>query len=200
VQITDLKKIAPLFSGAIAAGATILAVIVTSFFNLRVARLNIEAQSRQKAVELKLAKLEELFFLFDKWHVNFTNIYLHHLRCYKGKLEFTQVMELIKEQTLLTPGDAQKYRMIMDIHFPSLKVAYASIEEARKRLVPFLSDPKVSKLSVEEFINYQVAFEKACDVFKDHVSSLAHESFGISSNSEVERTCAKSRPIRSLPR
>jgi hypothetical protein len=183
VQITDLKEVAPLFSGAIAAGATILAVIVTSFFNLRVARLNIEALSRQKTVELKLAKLEELFFLFDKWQVNFANIYLLHLRCYKGKLEFTHVMELIKEQTLLAPGDAQKYKMIMDIHFPSLKAAYTSVEEARKHLAPFLSDPKSNKLSTDEFISYQVAFEKACDAFKVHVSSLAHESTGISTNS-----------------
>ena len=187
MEITDLKEIAPFFSGAIAAGATILAVIVTSFFNLRVARLNIEAQSRQKASELRLAKLEELFFLFDKWQVNLTNIYLYHLRCYKGKLEYSQVMELIKEQTLLSPGDAQKYKMIMDIHFPSLKVAYASVEEARKRLVPFLSDPKSNKLTSDEFIDYQVAFEKACDVFKAHVSSVSHESTSISPNPSFKR-------------
>ena len=187
MQITDLKEIAPLFSGAIAAGATILAVIVTSFFNLKVARLNIEAQSRQNAIELKLAKLEELFFLFDKWQVNLTNIYLLHLRCYKGKLEFIQVMELIKEQTLLGPGDAQKYKMIMDIHFPSLKFAYASVEKARRHLAPFLSDPKSSKLSADEFISYQVTFEKACGAFKVHISSLAHEPTSTSSNPSFKR-------------
>lgn len=177
----------PVLTVAITAAATILAVIVTSFFNLRVARFNIDAQHHQKSIELKLLKIEELFFLFDKW-VNFTNIYLLHLRCYKGKLEFMQVMELIKEQTLLAPGDAQKYRMIMDIHFPSLKVAYLPVDEARKLIVPYFSSPSENKLSVQEFVNHQIAFEQACDLFKSKVSLLAHELLGINSKFPSKKT------------
>ena len=178
MQIAELKEIAPLLAGGVAAGATLLAVIVTSLFNLRVARLNIEAQSRQKAKELKLEKLEELFFLFDKWQLNFSNIYLHHLRCYRGRLTFKEVMELVNGATLLAPGEAQKYRMIMDLHFPALSQAYAPVDAARKRLVPFLSDPSVSKLSTQEFESNQVAFEEACEAFKSKVSALAHETLG----------------------
>ncbi len=178
MQIAELKEIVPLLAGGIGAGATLIAVIVTSLFNLRVARLNIEAQSHQKAKELKLAKLEELFFLFDKWQLNISNIYLHHLSCYRGRLTLKQVMELVNELTLLAPGEAQKYRMIMDLHFPSLAQAYAPVEAARKRLVPFLSDPSVSKLSTQEFEIYQVAFEEASKAFKSKVSSLAHEMLG----------------------
>lgn len=84
-------------------------------------------------------------------------------------------MELIKEQPFLAPGEAQKYRMIMDIHFPSLEDAYTPVEEARKQLIPFLSEPSVSKLSIQEFVNHQVVFEQACDVFKIRISSLAHD-------------------------
>lgn len=178
MQIAELKEIAPLLAGGVGAGATLLAVIVTSLFNLRVARLNIEAQSRQKAKELKLEKLEELFFLFDKWQLNFSNIYLLHLRCYRGQLTFKEVMKLVNGLTLLAPGEAQKYGMIMDLHFPSLAQAYVPVEAARKRLVPFLSDPSVSKLSAQEFESYQVAFEEACETFKSKVSSLAHETLG----------------------
>lgn len=176
MQIAELKEIAPLLAGGVGAGATLLAVIVTSLFNLRVARLNIEAQSRQKAKELKLEKLEELFFLFDKWQLNFSNIYLLHLRCYRGRITFKEVMELVNRPTLLAPGEGQKYRVIMDLHFPSLAQAYVPVEAARHHIVPFFSDPSVSKLSAQEFESYQVAFEEACEAFKSKVRSLAHET------------------------
>ena len=175
---TELKEITPLLAGGIGASATLIAVIVTSFFNLRVARLNIEAQSHQKVKELKLEKLEELFFLFDKWQLNFSNIYLFYFRSYRGKLTHSQVIELVKELKLLAPGEAQKYRMIIDIYFPALVQAYVPVEEARKRLVPFLSDPSVSKLSTQEFERHQVAFEEVCKDFKSKISSLAYETLG----------------------
>lgn len=165
-----------LFVSGIAAGATLLAVIVTSTFNIMVARLNISAQSRSKSKELRIAKLEELFFLFDKWQLNFSQIYLLHLRCHRGKLTYREVEELVEKQTLLAPGEAQKYRMIMDLHFPSLTKEYALVEDARKRLVPFLSDPAVAKVTVTDFIERQVAFETASDAFKSKMSALARDT------------------------
>lgn len=169
---------APFLVGMVAAGATLLAVVVTSLFNIMIAKINIEAQSRQKNKEKRLEKLEELFFLFDKWRLNFSSIYLHHLCCYKGNLTYNQVMELSKELRLLAPGEAQKYRMVMELYFPSLIQEYVSVEAARKHLVPFLSDPQISKLSVQEFESYQVAFEEACETFKSKISALAHETLG----------------------
>jgi hypothetical protein len=173
MQLSDVKDIAPILSGAIGALATLLAVAVTGFFSFRVTRLNLEEQRRQRSEEKKLEKLEELFLLFDKWQINFSNIYLHHFRCYKGLLKFDEVMELVKSPTLLSPGDAQKYKMLLEVHFPPLREAYAPVEEARKKIVPFLSDPKVSKLSVQDFANAQVAFEKASEDFKSCISALA---------------------------
>lgn len=178
MQITELKEFAPLLAGAIAAGATILAVMVTSVFNLRVARLNIEAQSRQKAKELKVEKLEELYFLFDKWQLHLSSIYLHHLRCYRGKLQFNDVLDLVNKLTTLAPGEAQKYKMIMMVHFPSLASAYEAVEAARNRLVPFLTDPLESKLSAQDFEKCQFFFEEACEIFKSKVSYLAHTTIG----------------------
>lgn len=176
MQIIDLKEISALLAAALAALATLLAVSVTSFFNLKVAKINIEAQSRQKAKELKLQKLEELFFLFDKWQVNFSNVYLCHLRCYKGRLNFNEVLDHVNELSLLAPGDAQRYRMLMEIHFPSLVIEYTEVELARRRIVPFLDDPRESKLDVGEFEHLQVVFEQASDSFKAKISSLAHKT------------------------
>ena len=178
MQIAELKEIAPLLAGVIAAGATLLAVIVTSSFNIRVARLNIEAQSRQKMRELKIQKIEELFLLFDKWQVDFSNIYLIHLRCYVGKLTYKEVMELFNKNPLLAPGEAQKYRMIMELHFPQIAKEYELVEAARKRLAPFLTDPETSRLSSKEFKDHQVAFENECVIFKAKVSAFARETIG----------------------
>lgn len=165
-----------LLVSGIAAGATLLAVVVTSVFNIMVARLNINAQSRLRAKEVRIAKLEELFLLFDKWELNLSQVYLHHLRCYKGKLTFREVMDLVNKLDILAPGDAQKYRMIMDLHFPSLTNEYTQIEDARQHLIPFLSDPAVTKLNAADFVKRQVEFESACDLFKSKISALAHEA------------------------
>ena len=174
----DIKDIAPILSGAIGALATLLAVAVTSVFNFRVAKLNFDEQRRQKLAERKLEKLEELFFLFDKWQINFSNVYLCHLRCYMGKLSFRDVMDTVNGFTLLAPGEAQKYKMIIDIHFPSLRAAYSPVEAARQKIIPFLSDPSESKLNAQEFVNTQVAFEEACVEFKSCISSLVQTSHG----------------------
>lgn len=173
---SDLKDIAPILSGAIGAVATLLAVVVTSFFNFKVAKLNLDEHRRHRSEELKLEKLEELFLLFDRWQLNFSSVYLCHLRCFRGKLQFNEVLETVKDFNFLTPGDAQKYKMIMEVHFPALKAAYAPVEEARARIAPFLSDPVVTKLTAKDFESAQVAFEKACEEFKSCISSLAHES------------------------
>jgi len=176
VQIAELKEIAPLLAGVIAAGATLIAVIVTSSFNIRVARLNIEAQGRQKSREIRIQKFEELFLLFDKWQLNLSNISLIYYRCYLGKITYKEAMELTSNNTFLAPGEAQKYRMVMELHFPSLAKEYELVDRARKNLVPFLSDPQISKLSPKDFESSQVVFESECGIFKSKISKLAHET------------------------
>ncbi len=174
MEIVDIREITPLLTGVITATAAILAVVVTSFFNLRVARINIEAQIEQKTKDLKLEKLEELYLLFDKWQQNISKIYFIYLRCYRGALRFQDTHTLINQSNTLPPGDAQKYKMIIMLHFPSLAHAYEPVEAGRKSLVPFLSDPSKSKLSISDFEESQRIFEKACETFKSELSSLAH--------------------------
>jgi hypothetical protein len=173
LQINDLIEIGPLLGAAIGATATLLGVSANSLFNLWLAKLNIEAQSRQKERELTLQKLEELFFLFAKWHIQLSTIYLTHLRCYRGQLRYEDVLDLTKSQGVLAPGEAQKYMMLINIYFPLLQVAYTPVEAARKNLSPFLSDPKVNRRSYQDFEAHQVAFERACEDFKKSISSTA---------------------------
>jgi hypothetical protein len=176
LEIIELKEVAPLITGITVAVATLLAVVITSVFNLKVARFNAEAQSKQKTRELTLERIEELFFLFDKWQLNLSIIYLNHLSCYNGKFSFNQVIELNSTQTLLAPGEAQKYKMIMTLHFPSLEIDYESVENSRSLLTPFLSNPSERKLTADDFEKSQIIFEKACDSFKLKVSALAQST------------------------
>lgn len=174
MQITEIKEIASQLNGLIPAFTAIIAVIVTSFFNIKSTKLNINFQEKQKNKELKTLKLEELFYLFEKWQINFSHVYLLHLRCYRGLLEFEQTHIIIKDLNVLAPGDAQKYKVIMAIHFPSLENEYEPVEAARKLIVPFLSDPKISRLSAQDFERFQILFENSCSVFKSKITSLAH--------------------------
>jgi hypothetical protein len=156
--------------------ASLLGVGLGGFINFKVAKLNVGEQRRQRAEELRLEKLEELYFLFDKWQINFSNVYLSHLRCYNGRMSFAEVVQFTNERanTLLAPGEAQKYKMLLDVHFPALEQAHARVEDARANIVPFLADPSVSRLSAQAFVAAQKTFEAACDEFKSRAASLGH--------------------------
>jgi len=170
VACTDFKDIAIVLSSAIAAIATLSGVAITNFFNHRLARFNLESQNMQKDKERKLEKIEEIYFLYEKWEVAFSNIYLINFRCYVGKLNYLQVMELVKAQNSLLPGDAQKIKMLLNVHFPILTEAYKEVNEARGKIAPFLSDPAESKLSAKDFLAAQQNFEEVSAKFKTRIS------------------------------
>ncbi|HHQ4631457.1 TPA: hypothetical protein ACSPZ6_002808, partial [Aeromonas hydrophila] len=90
----EIKDITIIISGLITAVSTLLAVVITNLFNLKLSKSNSETQAKQKYAEQRIIKIEETYLLFEKWEVNFSNIYLHHLRCYSGKLNYNQVLEL----------------------------------------------------------------------------------------------------------
>ncbi|NER63552.1 hypothetical protein G3436_06125 [Pseudomonas sp. MAFF212427] len=71
MTIADIKEISTLIAAAVAAGATLIAVLLTSLFNFKTAKLNNQTQNRQKTKELKLERIEELYLLFDKWQIKF---------------------------------------------------------------------------------------------------------------------------------
>ncbi|WP_141758610.1 hypothetical protein [Duganella sp. HH105] len=144
-EIQQYKELSPIFAAAIGAGATLLGVTVTSIFNAFATSRAVKNQRRQKDKELKLEKMEELFFLFDKWQIHYSTVYLDHLRCHLGKLKYIDVMESTKKQNLLAPGEAQKYKMLLELYFPILAPSYTHVEAGRRAITPFLCDPEVKK-------------------------------------------------------
>lgn len=167
----------PLITTAIAAGATLLAVVIANRHNLRIARLNNDSQSRRSATELRLAKLEELYTLFDQWQLALINIYLTHLRCFVGKLTFNQAQDAVLRNVKLNNGEAQRYLMLLDLYFPTLRAEYTPIEEARAKLSPFLDDPSKTRLRADDFVELQKEFEDAAKRFKRSLCSFAKVTF-----------------------
>ena len=172
----EIKDIAIIIGGAITAISTLCAVLITSRFNLKLVKINIDAQAQQKNEERKIQKIEDMYLLFEKWETNFSNIYLMHLRCYCGKLDYKSVMELTKDSAMFAPGDFQKLKMLMNVHFPEIASEHKKVDDARRKIAPFLSDPKESKLNPKDFVKLQEDFETVCATFKMQISNLANKA------------------------
>lgn len=171
----EIKDVAIIIGGAITAISTLFAVLITSRFNLKLAKINLNAQTQEKNRDRKIQKVEDMYLLFEKWETNFSTIYIMHLRCYFGKLEYQSVIDLTKDSTMLAPGDFQKFNMLMNVHFPEIISEYKKVEDARETMAPFLSDPKKSKLNPEDFIKKQENFKSVCTTFKTQISQLINE-------------------------
>ncbi|MFP3458513.1 hypothetical protein R0J89_19890, partial [Psychrobacter sp. SIMBA_152] len=75
--------------------------------------------------------MEDIYLLFEKWEANFSAIYIMHLRCYFGKLDYQSVIDLTKDSKMLAPGDIQRFKMLMNIYFPEIISEYKKVEDAR---------------------------------------------------------------------
>ncbi|MDQ4628688.1 hypothetical protein [Janthinobacterium lividum] len=171
----DLKDVAIIISGLITAISTITAMIVTSRYNLKIAKANIENQNKQKEYELKIQRIEDFYYLYEKWEMGYQLIYLDFLRCYFGKKDFKQVMEAPEELNKLLPGELQKIQMLLNIHFPELLIHHSKVNAARKLITPFLTDPNSSGLKKEDFFRLQESFEKVSRDFKNETAKIAQK-------------------------
>lgn len=176
MQPSDLNLTA-VYAAAVSAAAALIGVIVASLFATRTARLNHREQRAHRMDERRLDRLEELHMLFDRWEMNFSQIYLLHLRYFKGKLSFVQVMDLVKELDVLGKEDLQRMNMILAMYAEPLSKDYQQVQEARKRIVPFLAESAPSSLSEAAFIGAQEHFERTAEDFKLLIAQLAKAGF-----------------------
>ena len=76
---------------------------------------------------------------------------------------------------MFAPGDFQKLQMLMNVHFSEIASEHKKVDDARRKIVPFLSDPQESKLNPKDFVKSQEDFEKVCSTFKMQISKLANK-------------------------
>jgi hypothetical protein len=170
MQSSDLKDLLPLFVGLLTAAAALIGVAVTSYFNHRNTRATLDAQRQLRIDERRLERMEELLVLFERWEMNFSQVYLFDLRRHRGELTQVEVDELVKSLAVLEKGDIQRLSMLLRLHFPELGNQYATVQKARKAIVPFLRESKPTNPAA--FVKEQERFEAQCEAFKQAVAGL----------------------------
>lgn len=172
----EVKEWMPLLVGVVTAASTLIGVSITSYFSHRSARETLREQRQSKADERRLEKMEELFLLFDKWHLALIQVYLIHTQRHLGKLSMEECEEMAKDTVItIGPGEFQRIGMLIAVHFPELKKHWEKVEEARSLNSPFLF--KSSKGKAEEFMKVQRQFSSACKTFKQEIAALSKLSF-----------------------
>ncbi|MBU0808421.1 MAG: hypothetical protein KKD30_00635 [Gammaproteobacteria bacterium] len=156
----EIKDIAIIIGGLITAISTLLAIVITNMFNLKLSKANSDTQAKQKLAEQRILKIEETYLLSEKWETNFSKIYIMYLSCYLGKLNYKQVLDMTGKSDILAPGEAQKLKMLIFVHFPELASDYEEVNSARGEIARFLCDPKDSKLNSNDFIAAQENLKK----------------------------------------
>ncbi len=166
----ELKEWLPLLVGVVTATAALIGVSISSYFAYRNTHKTLREQRQLRADERRLERMEELFVIFARWEMNFSQVYLFNLRRHKGLLTVSQVQELVAQLDGLEKGDIQRMSMLLRLHFPELATNYASVQEARKGIAPFLNESLPA--NVAAFIEAQKNFELICEKFKQTIAEL----------------------------
>lgn len=171
----EIKDYSAIVSGIITAFSTLSAVLITNYFHLRHSKQSLDVTHERDRTQRKLEKIEEFYLLFERWEINLSNIYLYHLRAYRKRLTYSQVLEATSKKDNFLPADAQKLQMLLNIYIPELISEYEKVDSARSKIVPYImDDPEHNGLSAEGFVKLQEDFEITCKIFKEKISKLSH--------------------------
>jgi len=168
------RELIPFGTALVGAAAVLVANWINNLHSRDLAKMNLQAGATQKGAELRLERLEELYALFDRWQQHVQVLYLWHLNCYAGKLEYKVVMEEVRKQKL-PDGDLQRLNALAAMYVPGLKDSYQAVLAARKANAPFLGDPKGTNLTKAAFIEAQNEFGRAANQFLEDVASEARK-------------------------
>lgn len=172
----EIKDYSAIISGLITAFSTLAAVLITNYFHLRSSQQDSDVAHARDKSQRKLEKIEEFYLLFERWETNLSNIYLYHLRAYTGHLSHSEVLESVNKKDNFLSVDAQKLKMLLNVHIPELLSEYEKVDAARSKIVPYImSTPEESNLNAKDFTKIQEHFEATCTRFKANISELAND-------------------------
>lgn len=162
----------PVITALIVSISTLLGIYLTNKFNSRQAKVNLEFTRDQKMVELRLQKLEELYLLFEQWEAFLSSTYLIYSYAYAGKLNYTQVLDMVNKKSENENVDFHKIQMLLNIYFPELRENYEKVISKRSSLSKYLSDPSNNNLKTNDFFNEQEEFDVICEQFKNKLCDI----------------------------
>lgn len=162
----------PILTALIVSISTLLGIYFTNKFNSKQAKVNLEFTRDQKMVELRLQKLEELYLLFEQWEAFLSSTYLIYSHVYIGKLNYTQVLDMVNNKSEKENVDFHKIQMLVNIYFSEIRDDYEKVIATRSSLSKYLSDPSKNNLKTNNFFNDQEEFDVICKQFKNKLSDI----------------------------
>lgn len=152
----------------------LLSVYLTNRGNRQREQENFDRLSIQKSKELKIEKLEELYFLFSKWSTELISKYMITIPQLVGEISVEASLESKSKAAMTEPGTFQKYQMLVQMYFPELKPALNNVFTARNECAEFLHfKEKQSKETISKFVRAQGDFSNAAEQFLAEVAKLA---------------------------
>lgn len=167
-----IKDVMPILTALIVSISTLLGIYFTNKFNSKQAKVNLEFTRDQKMVELRLQKLEELYLLFEQWEAFLSSTYLIYSHVYIGKLNYTQVLDMVNNKSEKENVDFHKIQMLVNIYFSEIRDDYEKVIATRSSLSKYLSDPSKNNLKTNNFFNDQEEFDVICKQFKNKLSDI----------------------------
>ena len=169
----EIKDIAIIISGVVTATATLFAVIITSYFNLKLAKQNIESQSHQNDKERKIDKIENIYLLFEKWEAHMDRVYLYYLQCCSGNSRYENMISGELNLKIIEPTDFIKLETLINIYTPEAIPKYSKVVEARERITDcMMINPQKSSPDLEKLHEEQRKFKEECKDFKTMMSKI----------------------------
>lgn len=170
------SDISTILGATIAAVATLAGVALTSLFALRTARQTANDQNQRKDKEFRIAKLEDLYLLFDKWKVYLISTVTAYEGWHEGSVDATFIATALKDYDIYAPGDYQRFRLILELYFPELLEPYKKIELSRAQMAKLMCPPEKRWHPPESFDVAIEAFDEAAEDFKKSMVDFAQSS------------------------
>lgn len=171
------KELLPLVGPALAALATLLAVLVSGSFNLWVARGTAATQNKQKEKEIKLAKLEETFTLVAKLENIVEAIHLSYRMCVRNRITYKEFLKDSEVGYEFSDNDGQRLFMLLNMYFPELCDKHKELQKAKWDLLHNLKEPSEAPVDMQELGNRIDTFSLASGRMKSAICATGTRMF-----------------------
>ena len=93
--------------------------------------MQLEHETRQRGDEIFRSRGEELYELTDKWLNMLAGYYLHRSRVMQSNITYNQCLDLDIKMGKDGQGNFGRIEMLIDVYFPSTRLAYDKIIDGR---------------------------------------------------------------------
>ncbi len=170
-----------LLIGIVTAAITASVTLISSYLAHKMAIKKMLLQLRveydyQEQKDLK-NKLEELYFLVEKWASSFGSYHIPLMSVMRGELTYNDALDLVIKYEKENKYDFKKIELLLNLYFDDLKDKYSSIIEKRATINKIIFAHKErykqgdidGELFLKPFTEAQLSFHKSIELFKEEI-------------------------------